>query len=51
MPTVRQTVATIHGVRTRGEWQDEVEMVLKPHFHCVSIRYPEYRPLGLTKVA
>src|ERR1700690_583033 len=43
-------IVTVHGINTKGEWQDKVEGVLKPHFECVHIRYPHYRHLGASQL-
>src|SRR5689334_18491935 len=41
---------TIHGINTKGEWQEDVGEVLGPHFECSSIKYPDYRWFGETKI-
>ena len=43
-------IVTVHGINTKGEWQDKVEGVFKPHFECVHIRYPHYRHLGASQL-
>jgi len=43
-------VITVHGINTRGEWQEQIKAVLEPHFQCVSIKYKTYRRLGETKI-
>lgn len=48
MPKLKKCVVTIHGINTRGEWQGAAEKVLKPHFECVAIKYPDYENLWLT---
>jgi hypothetical protein len=43
-------VITIHGINTRGQWQESIKAVLEPHFECISIKYDEYRWFGETKI-
>lgn len=38
----RKAVITIHGVNSVGAWQDDVDRVLAPHFHCLHRKYPDY---------
>ena len=39
----KRYILTIHGICTPGEWQENVQYVLEPHFQCVSIKYPHFR--------
>ena len=44
-----RAVLTVHGIGIlggRGPWQGPIDRVLKPHFHCVTIKYSHYRWLG-----
>jgi hypothetical protein len=43
-------VITIHGINTRGGWQDSIKTALEPHFECIAIKYRDYRWLGETKI-
>lgn len=45
-----QKIITIHGINSGGEWQESVKRALQPHFVCHSLKYPEYRIFGGTKV-
>jgi len=43
---MRDRVLMVHGIWTKGAWQDEVARVFKPHFDCICIKYPHYRWFG-----
>jgi hypothetical protein len=46
----KQRVVLIHGINTKGKWQDTAKEVLEPHFECVIVKYGYYRRLGATKL-
>jgi len=50
MSKFRREVFTIHGINSRGEWQDEVREALEPYFRCKPLRYPQFRRLGWLKI-
>src|SRR6267378_1575517 len=43
-------VLLVHGIDSRGEWQDAVAAVLRPHFSPEFIRYRQYATLGALKL-
>jgi pimeloyl-ACP methyl ester carboxylesterase len=43
---MRERILTLHGIWTRGDWQDEIARVFRPHFDCIAIRYQHYRWFG-----
>ncbi len=43
---MRERLLTVHGIWTKGAWQEEVARVFAPHFDCISVKYPQYRLLG-----
>lgn len=43
---MRDCLLTVHGIWTKGPWQEEVARIFAPHFDCISIKYPQYRWLG-----
>ena len=49
MPAKR-LVVTIHGINTKGEWQDRLKKWLGGHFEFKSVQYPHYRWFGATKL-
>lgn len=51
-PTVRlRKVILIHGINSTGEWQEQVESLLSPHFECVVFKYSEFQKAGAVKAA
>jgi hypothetical protein len=46
----KQTVVTVHGLNSDGQWQEAIDRALTPFFKCVAIRYPHYRRFGVTKL-
>jgi pimeloyl-ACP methyl ester carboxylesterase len=44
----RQTVVTVHGVNTSGDWQEQCVSILEPHFRTYAIKYPDYNTLWKT---
>lgn len=44
---MKQIIITVHGINTKGRWQEEVKEVLEPHFICKSIKYWHYRFFGI----
>jgi hypothetical protein len=44
--TIRQPVALVHGILSKGAWYDIAVPVLSPHFHCVQVRYWQFEKLG-----
>jgi pimeloyl-ACP methyl ester carboxylesterase len=47
---MRDRVLTIHGIATKGQWQEELKTAYAPHFECTSIKYPQYRRFGAMKL-
>jgi pimeloyl-ACP methyl ester carboxylesterase len=47
---MKPLVVSVHGINSKGAWQEGVESVLGPFFRCVSVKYPYYRPLGAFKL-
>lgn len=45
-----RTVVTVHGVNTKGQWQEDLQPLFTPHFHYVIIKYPSYRWFGVFKL-
>src|SRR5438552_2261476 len=43
---MRDRVLMVHGIWTKGAWQEDVAWVYAPHFDCIVIKYPYYRWLG-----
>jgi len=43
---MRNYVLLVHGIWTKGSWQEEVAWHYAPHFECIVIKYPYYRWLG-----
>jgi hypothetical protein len=43
-------VVLIHGISSRGDWQDQVAAVFDPMFVCARVRYREYHALGAVKI-
>lgn len=42
----RRLVLSVHGINSAGQWQDDIQPVLAPHFRYGIIRYPHYRTFG-----
>jgi len=43
---MRERVLTVHGIWTKGAWQEDVARVFAPHFDCISVKYPNIALLG-----
>ena len=43
-------IITVHGICTEGKWQDEIKLVLEPHFECCTVSYDYYKSLGFIKI-
>lgn len=43
-------IITVHGINSGGEWQEQLEYALHPHFEFAHIKYDEYRFRGETKL-
>jgi len=43
-------VVTVHGINSKGQWQERAEQVLAPHFSCINVKYAHYRSFGFLKV-
>jgi hypothetical protein len=43
-------VISLHGLWSRGKWQEETQRALEPYFQCESIKYKEYLWLGILKL-
>ena len=46
----RDRVITVHGINSRGEWQDELSPILTPFFEPIPIKYEDYRFRGDIKL-
>jgi hypothetical protein len=47
---VKQTLFSIHGIYTDGEWQKGAERVVRDLFDHTQIHYPEYRRFAILKL-
>lgn len=47
----RQRVVSIHGLNTKGDWQENVSSGLEPHFSFDIPKYTFFRWFGFSKVA
>lgn len=47
---MKPLLVTVHGINTRGKWQDDMEVLFGPFFDCIAIKYPYYRRLGALKI-
>jgi hypothetical protein len=44
-----KAVFALHGLETEGEWFQEMQRVLEPHFECSLISYQDYYTMGFVK--
>lgn len=47
---MKEYVITIHGIATKGTWQEQIGTAFAPHFDCLPVKYPQYRWLGALKL-
>jgi pimeloyl-ACP methyl ester carboxylesterase len=43
-------LVSIHGIRTCGDWQEQIAPILRPHFRYIGIKYSHYRTFGGLKL-